>query len=249
MSRWLLKISKKEAPQLLWATCASASLPAQDRSASWCPDKTSYVSVFVHCLLSWHGAPLKITWFHSLCSLHFRHLYTLIRTPWAFSFPGWTVPALSDLLMGEKLQSLDDHVLGPLLDTLQNVHISCTEELRTWHYCRCGLSNTVWMRRITPLNLLAAFQMQLRIPLAFFVARAHFWLISYPIRAVIFPCKWQLYNSFALYSFCKWKNCPGCLNTVDSLWWCHWALKDCIWQTWVSLTSVKEQKEQLLHLF
>jgi len=65
VSRWLLEISKKETPQPLWETCASAPLPAQHRSASWCSEGTP---VCAHCLLSWHWAPLTTAWPPPLCT-------------------------------------------------------------------------------------------------------------------------------------------------------------------------------------
>lgn len=36
MSRWLLKISKRDTPHPPWASCGSAWLPSQERSVSWC---------------------------------------------------------------------------------------------------------------------------------------------------------------------------------------------------------------------
>ena len=62
--KWLMKISKEETPQPLWATCASAPLAAQHRSASWCSKGTSCVPTCAHCLLSWHWAALAKAWLH-----------------------------------------------------------------------------------------------------------------------------------------------------------------------------------------
>lgn len=36
MSRWLLKISKRDTPHPPWASCGSAWSPSQERSVSWC---------------------------------------------------------------------------------------------------------------------------------------------------------------------------------------------------------------------
>ena len=47
---------RRETPQPLWATCDSAQSPSQQKSVSWCSDRTCCVSVFAHCLLSFHWA-------------------------------------------------------------------------------------------------------------------------------------------------------------------------------------------------
>lgn len=57
---------------------------------------------------------------------HAGYLYTQIRLPWAFTSPGWTVPAL----VWQVLQSL--HCLyGPLLNSLQCVPVSWTAKPST----------------------------------------------------------------------------------------------------------------------
>ena len=65
----LWEISEDETPQPLWAACARAPAPAQHRSAAWCSNSISYVSVCAHCFLSWHWVLLKRAQFCALCTL------------------------------------------------------------------------------------------------------------------------------------------------------------------------------------
>ena len=46
------------------------------------------------CLWSWHWAPLKRAWLHPICTFP-SSICTHWWDPWAFSPPGWAVPALS----------------------------------------------------------------------------------------------------------------------------------------------------------
>ena len=110
-----------ETSRPLWATCASAWSPSQWKSVSWCSDRS--LLCFSLCALPL-VLPLGTTEKSlALSSLHppYRWLYTLIRSPQAFSSPGWRVPALS-FSSGEMLQSLT-RLGGPSLDCLQYAHV------------------------------------------------------------------------------------------------------------------------------
>lgn len=95
--RWFLRISKKETPEPLWAAWASAQSPIQQRGASWCSNRTSFVPVCAHQLSSWHWRPQKSQAPSSLYS-PFRYLCTLMRSPQGSSSLCSTVPALSAFL-------------------------------------------------------------------------------------------------------------------------------------------------------
>lgn len=115
MSRQLLEISKRETPQTLRSTCASAPSPSQQKSVLWCLEGTSCVSVGAYCLLSWHWTPLKRPWLCPLCTFP------------SFISRQWLNPPelpllcaeqsqLSQLLcVWEMFQSLN-HRYGPMLD-------------------------------------------------------------------------------------------------------------------------------------
>jgi len=100
-------------------------------------------------------------------SLHpaFRYLWTLLGSFWASSSPDSAVPALS--LTGEMLQMMH-HLGGPLLDSLQYVHVSPVlggSELDK--ALTHGLINAEKRGRITSHDLQAILcLMQTRIPLA-----------------------------------------------------------------------------------
>lgn len=50
---------KREKPQCLWATFASAPSPSQLKTVSWCSDRRSCVAVCARWLLSHHWTPLE----------------------------------------------------------------------------------------------------------------------------------------------------------------------------------------------
>ena len=50
--------SPRRRPHSIWAACATAPSPTQQRNVSWCSERTSCVVVCAHCLLSWRWAPL-----------------------------------------------------------------------------------------------------------------------------------------------------------------------------------------------
>lgn len=82
-----------------------------------------------------------------------RYLYTFVKSPYAFSSPGWTVLVLSTSPCMMHV-SAPNHLWGPLLDLLQYVCV--------FHIGRSPAQNTaLWkcltmikqMERITSLNL------------------------------------------------------------------------------------------------
>ena len=85
---WLLSISRLETAPPPRAACASAGSPSQWQGVPCCSEGTSWASVCAHRLWSCHWAPperARLIPFHPPC----RCLYTLVRSPWAFSTPGW----------------------------------------------------------------------------------------------------------------------------------------------------------------
>lgn len=84
-----------------------------------CLDRVLCVSICAYC-------PSLDTAEKSLASSSFsfpvKYLHTLIWSPWAFSFPGWRVPSLSDFLSQERLREMLQsfiHFSGTSLDLLQ----------------------------------------------------------------------------------------------------------------------------------
>lgn len=67
--------------------------PHTGRTVLWCSDRASCVSCYAHCLLSCHWPPLETGCLCPLCIVYV--LYTLMRMPGAFPFPGRTDPAQS----------------------------------------------------------------------------------------------------------------------------------------------------------
>lgn len=83
-------LQRMKPPPAPWRTCISTWLPLQEKSVSWCTEPPVCQSVPIAC----HWAPLRTSW---VPSLHppFRYLYSQMRFHRDFSFPGWTVAALS----------------------------------------------------------------------------------------------------------------------------------------------------------
>lgn len=81
-SRWLLKISKVQAP---WPRFASAQFSTQCGNGSWCLGRTSWVPFCLHCFLSWHWAPLKRTKLKQLIFFLYRFM---LRSLWVHE-PRW----------------------------------------------------------------------------------------------------------------------------------------------------------------
>lgn len=78
------------------------------------------VPVCVHCLWSCHWTPLE-EYVSNTFSPTLRYLYTLTRSHWAVSSPGWTVPALTLSLFDRCFKSLH-HLHSHSLHSLQCVH-------------------------------------------------------------------------------------------------------------------------------
>lgn len=115
------------------------------------------VTVCAHCLLSSHWAALKRTWLHLLFYPLFKLLYTLMRLAWAFFTEH---SQLSQLFFHRRDAS--SSLGSPELDTA----------------LQCGLTSAEQRRSIPSLNMLTTLlQTQLRISLAFFASRAHWWLV------------------------------------------------------------------------
>ena len=93
MPRCLWKTFKQKTPQSLGSLC-QCSITCTAQKCSWCSEGTTYVPLYVYCLLSWHWASLTRIW---LCVQHlpFMYLKILMRPPLHFSCPAWAVPALS----------------------------------------------------------------------------------------------------------------------------------------------------------
>ena len=81
MSRQLLKISKGETPQHLWAVCTSALSPTQHESVSWFSEGTFCVPICAHYLLSWHWAPLKSSILFSSSLQILKGIYKIYSKP------------------------------------------------------------------------------------------------------------------------------------------------------------------------
>lgn len=77
----------------------------------------SCTSVCAHCLLSFPCVSLIRVWLHLLYILSLPQVKcTWLRAPWAFSLPGWTVPALS--ASPSISHAPIHHLHGPSLDSL-----------------------------------------------------------------------------------------------------------------------------------
>lgn len=54
-------------------------------------NRISYIPACTHCLLPWHWVWLKKAWLHLFCLPHQIFIYILVRSLWAFTYPGWAV--------------------------------------------------------------------------------------------------------------------------------------------------------------
>lgn len=118
---------RMETSQPLWATSSNVHSPSDEKKIIikiniiyiyiLCLSSISCMSICSHCLLSFHCVPLIRVWLHLLYIPSLPQVKcTWLRAPWAFSLPGWTVPALS---ASPSISHAPIHQLhGPSLDSL-----------------------------------------------------------------------------------------------------------------------------------
>lgn len=158
-----------------------------------------------HCLLSCQWALLKIAWLYLLSSLPLDICMHWWHFPWIFSSPGYTVPVLPGF-PHRRNAPLPSSSLWPFIGLSKVcLRVSCTGGPRTWHSTLDGASSVLSRWEGSPcLTYWQLCLMQLSIPLAFFVTRAHYWLMSYlvspgPFLQIFFPPGWPPAHPGALF--------------------------------------------------
>lgn len=133
-----------------------------------------------HCLLSCQWALLKKAWLYLLSSLPLDICMHWWHFPWIFSSPGYTVPVLPGF-PHRRNAPLPSSSLWPFIGLSKVcLRVSCTGGPRTWHSTLDGASSVLSRWEGSPcLTYWQLCLMQLSIPLAFFVTRAYYWLMSY----------------------------------------------------------------------
>lgn len=97
-------------PQRPWTTRAGTQLSSQQNSISWYSSWTPCISLYAHYLWSWTQKNL------SLFPLPFRYLCPLIRSLWAVSTWGLTVPVLPAFSSYDRGCSPFFHVISRLAE-------------------------------------------------------------------------------------------------------------------------------------
>lgn len=112
----------------------------------------------------------------------FRYLQTLTRFLWSFSSPGWTAQ-LSRLVITAVLHSFH-RWNGPVLDSLQYIHISYTEEPKNWtQHPKCSFTSAELKGRITKHAKHCEFNSRGECARTCCGCSTHKWDFSYQIRA------------------------------------------------------------------
>ena len=84
--------ARMETPEPVRVACSSV-WPPPIWGRFLCLNGISHISDCAHWLLCFHCIPLRSLALSSHAPI--SYLYTRARSPWAFSSPGWTIPALS----------------------------------------------------------------------------------------------------------------------------------------------------------
>lgn len=172
--RWLLKISKgKNSTASLNHLCLCSITctvkKKKKKTASWNSDGMPSIPVCAHYLMSCSEAPKSL----DLSSWHspFRHLQTLIRSPWHFSFLGCT-----DSIPPGFLHGRDALEPSSSLNELYCCYMPLSyRRAQNWTQHFMWELTKVKKGRITSLNLLPMFLLtQTRMLLAFLAAKAQY---------------------------------------------------------------------------